>query len=78
MNYTLICREKLVFRPHSTDSITHRKVTLSMADRSNKSQKVKVLTAVGSNPESKKAVCFECSSRSKLSTSILLFCNLDF
>uniref|UniRef100_A0A0R3RQ82 RNA polymerase-associated protein LEO1 n=1 Tax=Elaeophora elaphi TaxID=1147741 RepID=A0A0R3RQ82_9BILA len=50
-----ICREKLVFRPHSTDSITHRKVTLSMADRSNKSQKVKVLTAVGSNPESKKA-----------------------
>uniref|UniRef100_A0A915PJL6 RNA polymerase-associated protein LEO1 n=1 Tax=Setaria digitata TaxID=48799 RepID=A0A915PJL6_9BILA len=50
-----ICREKLVFRPHSTDSITHRKVTLSMADRSNKSQKVKVLTAVGLNPESKKA-----------------------
>lgn len=45
-----------MFRPHSTDSITHRKVTLSMADRSNKSQKVKVLTAVGSNPESKKAV----------------------
>ncbi|KAL3985362.1 Leo1-like family protein [Acanthocheilonema viteae] len=50
-----VFREKLVFRPHSTDSITHRKVTLSMADRSNKSQKVKVLTAVGSNPESKKA-----------------------
>ncbi|VDK87038.1 unnamed protein product [Litomosoides sigmodontis] len=50
-----VFKEKLVFRPHSTDSITHRKVTLSMADRSNKSQKVKVLTAVGSNPESKKA-----------------------
>ncbi|VDN05254.1 unnamed protein product [Thelazia callipaeda] len=50
-----VFREKLVFRPHSTDSITHRKVTLSMADRSNKSQKVKVLTAVGLNPESKKA-----------------------
>ncbi|CAG9532460.1 unnamed protein product [Cercopithifilaria johnstoni] len=50
-----VFKEKLVFRPHSTDSITHRKVTLSMADRSSKSQKVKVLTAVGSNPESKKA-----------------------
>ncbi|OZC09765.1 Leo1-like protein [Onchocerca flexuosa] len=55
LNFLTRIVEKLVFRPHSTDSITHRKVTLSMADRSNKSQKVKVLTAVGSNPESKKA-----------------------
>uniref|UniRef100_A0A914REM6 Uncharacterized protein n=1 Tax=Parascaris equorum TaxID=6256 RepID=A0A914REM6_PAREQ len=43
--------EKLTFRPVSTDSITHREVTLSMADRSNKSQKVKVLNAVGVDPE---------------------------
>lgn len=49
----------MVFRPHSTDSVTHRKVTLSMADRSNKSQRVKVLTAVGENPESQKAVNFD-------------------
>ncbi|VDN56465.1 unnamed protein product [Dracunculus medinensis] len=50
-----VFKEKMVFRPHSTDSVTHRKVTLSMADRSNKSQRVKVLTAVGENPESQKA-----------------------
>uniref|UniRef100_A0A0M3I890 RNA polymerase-associated protein LEO1 n=1 Tax=Ascaris lumbricoides TaxID=6252 RepID=A0A0M3I890_ASCLU len=50
-----VFKEKLTFRPVSTDSITHRKVTLSMADRSNKSQKVKVLNAVGVDPESQKA-----------------------
>ncbi|VDM47858.1 unnamed protein product [Toxocara canis] len=50
-----VFKEKLTFRPISTDSITHRKVTLSMADRSNKSQKVKVLNAVGMDPESHKA-----------------------
>ncbi|VDK51219.1 unnamed protein product [Anisakis simplex] len=50
-----VFKEKLTFRPISTDSITHRKVTLSMADRSNKSQRVKVLNAVGMDPESQKA-----------------------
>ncbi|VDD94419.1 unnamed protein product [Enterobius vermicularis] len=47
--------KKLVFRPFSTDSVTHRKVTLSMADRTNKSQKVKVLNNVGQDPEAQKA-----------------------
>lgn len=28
------------FRPHSIDSFTHRKITLSLADKTNKSQKV--------------------------------------
>ncbi|MFH4978562.1 hypothetical protein AB6A40_005271 [Gnathostoma spinigerum] len=50
-----VFKDKLVFRPHSTDSITHRKMTLSMADRSNKSGKVKVVNAVGKDPESQKA-----------------------
>uniref|UniRef100_A0A0N5ABA6 Leo1-like protein n=1 Tax=Syphacia muris TaxID=451379 RepID=A0A0N5ABA6_9BILA len=49
---------KLVFRPFSTDSVTHRKVTLSMADRTNKSQKVKVLNNVGQDPEAQKAVWY--------------------
>ena len=39
-----------VCRPHSTDLFTHRKMTMSLADRSNKSQKVKVLPIHGSDP----------------------------
>ncbi|KAI1730134.1 leo1-like protein [Ditylenchus destructor] len=46
--------EKLVFRPHSTETLTHRKVTLSMADKSSKTQKVKVINDVGDNPEAQK------------------------
>uniref|UniRef100_A0A914WLA8 RNA polymerase-associated protein LEO1 n=1 Tax=Plectus sambesii TaxID=2011161 RepID=A0A914WLA8_9BILA len=49
-----VFRTKLTFRPHSTDTLTHRKMTLSMADRSNKTQKVKVLAAVGADPETQK------------------------
>lgn len=44
-----------IFRPHSTDSFTHRKMTLSLADRSSKAQKVKVLPIVGKNPESQRS-----------------------
>ncbi|KAF6023305.1 hypothetical protein EB796_018395 [Bugula neritina] len=36
-------KNKLTFRPHSTDSFTHRKMTMSLADRSTKSAKTKVL-----------------------------------
>ncbi|CAK9298982.1 unnamed protein product [Gordionus sp. m RMFG-2023] len=39
-----IFKEKLSFRPHSTNSITHRKMTLSLADRCSKTRKsIKVL-----------------------------------
>lgn len=48
--------DKLVFRPHSTETLTHRKVTLNMADKSNKAQKVKVMTDVTDNPETRKMV----------------------
>ena len=41
----------LLFRPHSTDSLTHRKMTLSMAERSAKMQKVKVLPIYGKDPD---------------------------
>lgn len=50
--------EKLKFRPHSTDTLTHRKVTLNMASKTGKSQKVKVITDVGDNPETQKQVQF--------------------
>ena len=39
------------FRPHSTESFTHRKMTMSLADRSTKLQKVKVLPISGRDPE---------------------------
>ncbi|XP_064393046.1 RNA polymerase-associated protein LEO1-like [Halichondria panicea] len=47
-----VFRNKLTFRPHSTDSQTHRKMTLSIADRFSKAQKIRVLPAVGRDPES--------------------------
>ncbi|CAI5447721.1 unnamed protein product [Caenorhabditis angaria] len=47
-----ILTNRLTFRPHSTDSQTHRKVTLNMADRGRKSGQVKVMDLdVGINPE---------------------------
>lgn len=49
-----VFRTKLTFRPHSTDSFTHRKMTLSLADRSQKTQGIKVLSTVGSNPEQRR------------------------
>ena len=45
-------KNKVTFRPHSTDSQTHRKMTLSIADRFSKTQKIRVLPAVGKDPES--------------------------
>lgn len=41
-----------VFRPHSTDSATHRKMTLSLADRCSKTQKIRILPMAGRDPES--------------------------
>lgn len=47
-----VFRTKLTFRPHSTDSQTHKKVTLSMADRTARDmQKVKLIPIVQGNPE---------------------------
>ncbi|KAL7064917.1 hypothetical protein AAHC03_05309 [Spirometra sp. Aus1] len=47
-----VFKTKLTFRPHSTESFTHRKITLSLADKTNKSQKVKILPVAGADPES--------------------------
>lgn len=47
----MIFKNKLTFRPSSTDSITHRKLTLSLADRSQKTQKICVLPSVGIDPD---------------------------
>jgi hypothetical protein len=46
-----VFRTKLTFRPHSTESFTHRKMTLSLADRSQKTAGIKVLSQVGWDPE---------------------------
>lgn len=43
--------KKLIFRPHSTDSETHRKVTMNMAERTRKSGQVRMVAEVGLNPE---------------------------
>ncbi|XP_065888462.1 RNA polymerase-associated protein LEO1-like isoform X2 [Dysidea avara] len=49
-----VFKTKLTFRPHSTDTLTHRKMTLSIADRFSKTQKIRVLPAVGKDPESQR------------------------
>ena len=46
-----IFKTKLAFRPHSTDSMTHRKMTMSLVDRTSKTKKVKILTEIKKNPE---------------------------
>lgn len=48
-------KEKLTFRPHSTSSQTHRKMTLSIADRASKAQKIRVLPAAGTDPEAQRS-----------------------
>ena len=53
-----IFRHKMTFRPHSTDTLTHRKVTMNMAERSQKTKGTKV-HAIGDtekDPEKSKAV----------------------
>ena len=47
-----VFKNKLSFRPHSTASQTHRKMTMSIAERMNKAQKVKMMPAMEHDPES--------------------------
>lgn len=46
-----IFNAKLSIRPNSTESFTHRKLTLSLADRSQKTQKIRMLNNPGQDPE---------------------------
>jgi RNA polymerase-associated protein LEO1 len=46
-----VFRTKLTFRPHSTDSFTHKKMTMSLADRSQKTSGIKILSQVGQDPD---------------------------
>ena len=41
-----VFRNKMSFRPHSTDSFTHQKMTRSMADRTTKQSGIKVISQV--------------------------------
>ncbi|XP_047393532.1 RNA polymerase-associated protein LEO1-like [Sciurus carolinensis] len=45
-----IFKSRLTFRPHSTDSATHRKMTLPLLDRSSKTQ-IRILPIAGRDPE---------------------------
>lgn len=46
-----IFRNKLSFRPHSTESHTHQKMTSKMVDRQGKGHGIKVISKIGSDPE---------------------------
>ncbi|KAK8782461.1 hypothetical protein V5799_016198 [Amblyomma americanum] len=60
-----VFRTKLSFRPHSTDSFTHRKMTLSLAGRSQKTQKIRVLPQVGQDPEAHRSEMIKFCNSSK-------------
>ncbi|XP_008584373.1 PREDICTED: RNA polymerase-associated protein LEO1-like [Galeopterus variegatus] len=46
-----VFKSKLTFRPHSTDSATHRKMNLTLANRGSKTQKIKILPMASRDPE---------------------------
>nr|XP_012618917.1 RNA polymerase-associated protein LEO1-like isoform X2 [Microcebus murinus] len=50
-----VFKSKLTFRPHSTDSATHRKMTLPLAKRSSKTQKIRILPMASCDPECPRA-----------------------
>ena len=54
--FQAVFRTKLSFRPHSTESFTHQKMTRSMADRTNKATGIKVISQVGRDPEANRCV----------------------
>ena len=75
-----VFRTKLTFRPHSTESFTHRKMTLSLADRSQKTSGIKVLSQVGWDPEQNRGQMIKVSlsgafvpSDNRLHCSVRLF-----
>lgn len=45
---------KLNLRPHSTESVTHKKMTMTMAEKTRKSGQVKMISNVGKNPDAEK------------------------
>ena len=47
-------KSKMMFRIHSTDSYTHKKLTMRISDRVSKASKAKTLPAVGKNPEAQR------------------------
>ena len=50
-----VFNKKLNIKPSSTDSQTHRKITLSIADRVSRAQKMRIIPAAGENPEVRRA-----------------------
>ena len=50
-----VFKKKLNIKPSSTDSQTHRKITLSIADRVSRTQKMRIIPAAGENPEVRRA-----------------------
>ncbi|CAF0907614.1 unnamed protein product [Brachionus calyciflorus] len=49
-----VFKTKLTFRPHSIDSMTHRKMTMSLVESGSKTKKVKILNEIAKNPENKR------------------------
>lgn len=55
--------EKLSFKPHSTSSETHKRVTLGVADRISRSQKIRLIPAAQIDPEKQKMELIEAEEK---------------
>ncbi|XP_031524545.1 RNA polymerase-associated protein LEO1-like isoform X1 [Papio anubis] len=62
-----IFKSKLTFRPHS-DSATYRKMTLPLANRSSKTQKIRILPMAGRDPEGQHTEVMKKEERLRAST----------
>ncbi|KAL0601095.1 RNA polymerase-associated protein LEO1 [Plecturocebus cupreus] len=63
-----VFKSKLTFRPHSTDSATYRKITLPLAKRSSKTQKIRTLPMVARDPEGQHTEVMKKEERLRAST----------
>ena len=69
-----IFKTKLTFRPHSTDSFTHRKMTMSLADKNAKKQKLKVLPIAGVDPESQRSEMIKVRAHVRMRLFMFTWC----
>ncbi|XP_059769279.1 RNA polymerase-associated protein LEO1-like isoform X1 [Balaenoptera ricei] len=63
-----IFKSKLTFRPQATDYATHRKMTLPLANRCSRTQKIRILPIAGRDPECQRREMIKKEERLRAST----------
>nr|XP_055175607.1 RNA polymerase-associated protein LEO1-like isoform X2 [Nyctereutes procyonoides] len=63
-----VFKSKLIFRPHSTDCATQRKMTLPLGNRCSKTQRIRILPIAGCDPECQRTEMIKKEERLRAST----------